>query len=173
MPPTSSPAQPGNVSQPSSRFSSVNIFKRNYEKYDGVPLVNIYLLNLLFTLMFLFLSYSSWAHIFQHTGPWDSANSAAWFMWGSCSVISFIGIRRPLKMLPIVLFEIVYKTAWLIVVALPLYQRHELAASPNAGMANVFILVILPIVAMPWRYFFRTFIVDKQVADAKFIAVKQ
>src|SRR5580704_18794279 len=120
MQPTHSPAPLADSLPQSPRFSLFNIFKRDYERYDGVPPINIYLLKLLFTLMFLFLSYDSWAHIFRHTGPWDPANSAAWFMWGSCAVIAVIGIRRPLKMLPIVLFEIIYKTAWLIIVALPL-----------------------------------------------------
>ena len=164
MQPPISATQSGDIIQRSSRFSLFNIFKRNYEHYDGVPPINIYLLKLLFTLMFFFLTYDSWSHIFHHTGHWDPANSAAWFMWGSCSVIAVIGIRRPLKMLPIVLFEIVYKTAWLIVVAYPLYQRNELAGTPTEGMAHNFMLVILPIVAMPWRYFFRTYIVDKRAA---------
>jgi len=148
--------------QHSSRFSVFNIFKRDYERYEGVPPINIYLLKLLFTLMFIFLTYDSWTHILHHTGPWDPANSAAWFMWGSCSFIAFIGIRRPLKMLPIVLFEILYKVAWLIVVAYPLYQRNELTGTPAETMADNFMLVILPIVAMPWRYFFRTYIMDKR-----------
>jgi len=161
MQPTESPVQSNDSTQPSSRFSLCSIFKRDYERYEGVPPINIYLLKLLFTLMFLFLTYDSWTHIIHHTGPWDPANSAAWFMWGSCSVISIIGIRRPLRMLPIVLFEIVYKTAWLIIVALPLYQRNELAGTPSGSMADNFMLVILPIVAMPWRYFFRKYIVDK------------
>jgi hypothetical protein len=150
--------------KPSSRFSLFNIFKRDYERYEGVPPINIYLLKLLFTLMFLFLTYDSWAHILHHTGPWDPANSAAWFMWGSCGVIAVIGILRPLKMLPIVLFEIIYKIAWLIMVAWPFYQRNELTGTPAEGMAHNFMLVILPIVAMPWRYFFRMYIVDKRAA---------
>ena len=83
---------------------------------------------------------------------------------GLCAFIAVIGIRRPLRMLPIVLFEIVYKTAWLIVIAYPLYQRNELTGTPAEGMADNFMLVILPIVAMPWRYFFRTYIVDKRAA---------
>ncbi len=159
-----SPALSGDRIQLSSRFSLFNIFKRDYERYDGVPPINIDLLRLVFTLMFLFLTYDSWAHIIHHTGPWDPANSAAWFMWASCAFIAVIGIRRPLKMLPIVLFEIIYKTAWLIVVAYPLYQRNELTGTPTEVMADNFMLVILPIVAMPWRYFFRTYIVDKRAA---------
>ncbi|HZY38068.1 MAG TPA: hypothetical protein VFE53_15540 [Mucilaginibacter sp.] len=164
MQPTNSPAPSADGIQPSARFSLLNIFKRDYERYDGVPPINIYLLRLLYTLMFLFLSYDSWTHIIRHTGPWDPANSAAWFMWASCAFIAVIGIRRPLKMLPIVLFEIIYKTGWLIFIALPLYQRNELTGTPAESMTNNFMLVILPIVAMPWRYFFRKYIVDKRAA---------
>jgi hypothetical protein len=88
-------------------------FKRDFDHYAGVSRINIYLLRLLFTLMFLFVSYESWKYILNHTGPWNSVQAAAWCMWGAYSAISCLGIIRPLKMLPIVLFEIVYKLAWL------------------------------------------------------------
>lgn len=159
--------QPQNLSPQSdeqgqrSRFHLLDLFKRDAKHYDGVPRINIYLLRLLYTLMFFFLTYDSWNHIFNHEGPWNNANAAAWCMWGSYSVISFIGMLYPLKMLPIVLFEIVYKTAWLFVVAYPLWIKNELIGSPAEGMANVFIWVVFPIVAMPWRYFFRTYILGK------------
>ena len=138
----------------------------NYERYEGVPPLYIYLLRPLYTLMFLFLSYDSWAHIIHHTGSWDPANSAAWFMWASCAGIAFIGILRPLKMLPIVLFGIVYKTAWLVVVAYPLYHRNELTGMPAEGVPDYFMLVILPTVAMRWRYFFRTYILGEPAPEA-------
>jgi len=79
-------------------------------------------------------------------------------------VISFIGIIRPLKMLPIVLFVIVYKLAWLRVVAYPLWLKGELAGSPAEGMTRIFLGVVLPIVAMPWRYFFRIYLLGRQSA---------
>lgn len=161
---TSIPLSPKAETPHTSRFHPFTIFKRDYERYEGVPRINIYLLRLLFTLMFFFLSYDAWSHIFNHKGPWDNANAAAWCMWGSYAIISFIGIIRPLKMLPIVLFEIVYKLAWLAIVAYPLWAKNELAGSPAEGMARVFIWVILPIVAMPWRYFFRTHLLGKHTA---------
>jgi hypothetical protein len=163
MQPFDSSSETDNVHR-SPRFSVFNIFKRDYAHYEGVPPINIYLLRLLFTLMFLFLTYESWKHILNHTGPWENGNAAAWCMWGSYSAISFIGIIRPLKMLPIVLFEIVYKTAWLFVVAYPLWVKNELIGSPAEGMARVFIWVVFPIVAMPWRYFFRTHLLGKKTA---------
>ena len=148
----------------SSRFRIVNVFRRDYEHYEGVPRLNIYLLRLLFTLMFLFVTYGSWNYILNHTGPWNSVNAAAWCMWGAYSLISFIGILRPLKMLPIVLFEIIYKIAWLIIVAYPLWVSNELIGSSAEGMTRDFMWVIFPILAMPWRYFFRTYLLGKRTA---------
>lgn len=164
MQPHNLPTQAEENDQRPSRYSVLNVFRRDYEHYDGVPRINIYLLRLLFTLMFLFLTYDSWSHILNHTGPWDNANAAAWCMWGSYSIISFIGILRPLKMLPIVLFEIVYKIAWLVIVAYPLWVKNELIGSPAEGTTRVFVWVVFPIVAMPWRYFFRTYILGKRTA---------
>ncbi len=148
----------------SPRFRVFSIFRRDYEKYEGVPRINIYLLRLLFTLMFLFVTYDSWSYILTHTGSWKNVEAAAWCMWGSYSIISFIGILRPLKMLPIVLFEIIYKITWLIIVSYPLWVKNELIGSPAEGMTRVFIWVIFPIVAMPWRYFFRTHLLGNRTA---------
>lgn len=146
---------------PKTRFPFLRFswwFDRKPDYYEGVPRINIYLLKLLFTLMFVFLTYEAWSHILSHEGPWNNANAAAWCMWGSYSAIAFIGIRYPLKMLPIVLFEIVYKTAWLFIVAYPLWRQGALAGTAAGKMANVFIWVFFPIVAMPWKYLFKNYI---------------
>ena len=63
-----------------------------------------------------------------------------------------------------VLFEIVYKTTWLVIVAYPLWMKNELIGSPAEGMTHVFVWVVFSIVAMPWRYFFRTHILGKRTA---------
>jgi len=156
--------QSATVIQTSSRFSLLKLFKRDDDRYEGVPPINIYLLRLLYTLMFLFLSYDAWTHVLNHKGNWAVTDATAWCVWLGYGAISWIGIIKPLKMLPIVLLEIVYKTAWLFIVAYPLWTKNELAGSPVEGTTNVFLLVILPIVAMPWPYFFRTYIWTKKLS---------
>jgi hypothetical protein len=142
----------------------MNIFKRDFENYEGVPRINIYAMRLLFTLMFLFLSYDSWTHILNHKGNWGVTDAVAWCVWLAYGAVSWIGIIRPLKMLPIILLEIIYKTVWLLVVSYPLWKKNELAGSPAYYTTTVFIFVILPIIFMPWRYFFRTYILGKETA---------
>ncbi len=135
-----------------------SLFKKNFSRYEGVSNFNIYLLRLLFILVVLYVTPGTWSHIFNHQGTWDATNASAWCMWASYSLISVIGIIRPLKMLPIVFFEIIYKITWLVAVAYPLWRTGELTGSTVEGMANDYLWVLLPIIAMPWKYFIKKYI---------------
>jgi hypothetical protein len=138
------------------------VFKPDYERYEGVRPINIYLLRLLFVLVFLFVGYDSWTSILKHVGPWDHVRAAALCMWAAYSVLSLIGIFYPLKMIPLVMFEILYKIIWLIIVAYPLWAANRLAGSPAEEMTYAFLWVVLPIVAMPWKYAFDTYILNRK-----------
>ena len=140
------------------KSSIINLFKRDHINYDGVPRINIYIMRLFFLLMFVFVGFDSWSSIITHQGPWQSVSAVALCMWAAYSTMSILGVFHTLKMLPVMLFMIFYKSLWLIVVALPLWVSDQLAGSEAEGMANVFIWVIIPIVGMPWRYALRTFV---------------
>ena len=135
-----------------------NIFGPDYERYEGVYKINIYLLRLLFILMFLFLGKDAWTHILNFKGSWSPAEAVAWCVWASYSVLSVIGIIQPLKMLPLVLLEILYKVLWLILVAYPLWSTNQLIGSPAEKMTYTFLWVALPIIAMPWKYAFENYV---------------
>ena len=132
------------------------IFKPDYERYEGVRPINIYLLRLLFLLVVVFVGSDSWSGILKYQGQWDHVKAAAMCMWAAYSVLAICGLINPLKWLPIVMFEIFYKIIWLVIVAYPLWSTNLLAGSPADGMTHAFLWVILPIVAMPWAYAFRT-----------------
>jgi hypothetical protein len=79
-------------------------------------------------------------------------------VWASYSLLAIPGIFYPLRMLPLVLLEIFYKLIWLVVVAYPLWSDGKLAESPAEEMTYAFLWVLLPIVAMPWKYAFNTYV---------------
>ena len=134
------------------------LFSRDYERHEGVRPANIYLLRLVFFLMFVFVGSDSWTSIINHVGPWDHVRAAALCMWAAYSTMAVLGLMHPLRMLPIMLFTIFYKSLWLIVVAYPLWRTGALAGSPAEGMTYVFLWVPLAIVAVPWTYAFRTYV---------------
>ena len=138
------------------------VFRSNTERYEGVRPVQIYALRTLFLLMFLFVGFDSWSALLQHQGAWDPMRSAALCMFASYSLLSILGVFKPLKMLPIMVFMVVYKTIWLLFVAYPLWAAGQLAGSPVERMARIFMWVPLAIVAVPWKY-----VLDKYVLNRK------
>lgn len=135
-----------------------NLFSRNFERYDGVYPINIYLLRLIFLLTFLFVGSDSWKYIITYEGSWDNLSAVAFCVWAAYSTLSFLGLLHPLKMLPLILFQILYKSLWLMVVAYPLWSENQLAGSPAEEMTNVFLWVLLPIVAVPWKYVVKNYV---------------
>lgn len=73
-------------------------------------------------------------------------------LWLGIAVLSALGLRWPLKFVPVLLLQLVYKGTWLLVVALPAF----LANKPFPGYMALFFMVwllFLPI-AIPWRRLF-------------------
>ena len=67
------------------------------------------------------------------------------------SVLSFLGLRYPIKLLPILLFEIGWKFIWVSVVVLPLWISGEL----DQATAEIFyscLVVLIVVAVVPWRY---------------------
>ena len=133
-------------------------FKPDYERYEGVRPIQILLLRIGYALVFGFVGYRSWIGILNHQGDWEPYMAAAVAMWASSSTLSLIGIFRPLRMLPLVLFEIGYKSIWLIAVAWPLWSANRLAGTAAEEMTYAFLPVIGPILMVPWGYVFRTYV---------------
>jgi hypothetical protein len=132
------------------------------DRYEGVRPIHIYLLRLVFVLMFFVLGATTWSQILTHEGPWNPTSAIAWCVWTAFATLAGLGIIRPLKMLPILLLEIFYKVLWLFVVAYPLWSTGKLKGSPAEATTSAFLWVILPIVAVPWGYVFRTYVYKRQ-----------
>lgn len=133
------------------------LFKPDYQHWQGVPQINIYLLRFLYTLMFVFLGKDVWTYIFTHSGSWEPQDAMTWSVWASFSLLALLGILHPLKMLPMLLLEISYKLVWLWIVAYPLWVSNTLSGSSAEGMTRVFLPVLLPILFVPWKYVFKTY----------------
>ena len=133
------------------------LFARDFTNYEGVRPIEIYLLRLIFALTFVFIGSFSWTTIATYEGEWKPVNAVAFSVWAAYSALSLLGILKPLKMLPIIALQMFYKIIWLVIVAYPLWTTGKLIGSDAEQMTKDFMWVILPIVAMPWRYFFGSF----------------
>jgi hypothetical protein len=73
-------------------------------------------------------------------------------LWGAIFLLSILGLFLPRQMSLVLLFQLIYKSLWLLFVALPALTNHQ--PYPK-GMALVFVVwvVMLPFV-IPWRELF-------------------
>ena len=140
-------------------MSIAAIFRPDHVRYEGVRPINIYVLRLFYFLIAIFLSFDAWSVILTHEGPWENhVRAVAFCMWATYGALSALGIIHPLKMLPIMMFTIGYKTLWLIIVAYPLWRDNALIGSPAEAMARIFLWTPLLVIAVPWGYVFRTYV---------------
>ncbi|MBC3935813.1 hypothetical protein H8K47_10620 [Undibacterium sp. CY7W] len=137
-----------------------SMFQRDYDRYDGIRRINIYLMRLVYILMLCFLGKDSWSHILAHQGAWEAADGMAWSVWAAFSSLALLGFLHPVKMIPLLLFEVFYKVLWLSIVAYPLWKSNTLVGSAVEGMTDAFLWVILPIVVLPWAYIFKSYILN-------------
>lgn len=144
-------------------FSLKKIFHYS-NNYKEVRNINIYVLRVLFILMFFVLGKQVWSYIFGHSGPWSSDNAVAYSVFAGFSFLALLGIINPIKMIPLLLLEIFYKVLWLILVAYPLWANGQLAGSPVEARVFSFSLVVIPIIAMPWGYVYKTYIANLKKA---------
>lgn len=77
------------------------------------------------------------------------------------SIMALLGIRYPLKMLPILLLELLWKSIWLMVFALPMYLNYELDQYAREVVFACGVGVVLTPLVIPWRYVINHYIVAK------------
>lgn len=133
-------------------------------KYDGIRPINIFLMRAIYVLMFFVLGKDVWGYILGHSQSWNENEAVAWSVWAAFSTLALLGIFRTVQMIPILLLEIFYKLLWLILVAYPLWQTDQFTGSGVEETTIAFMLVVLPIIAVPWGYVFNRYILGRQYA---------
>ena len=82
---------------------------------------------------------------------------------GALWALAFVGLRYPLQMLPLLMFEFVWKAIWLVVYGLPQWSSSQLPPTFAEDFQNIALGVILMPLVIPWGYVYRHYV--KQPAN--------
>lgn len=119
---------------------------------DAVPLWRLYLLRAGYLVIAVGQGAHEWPRLLHPSPTWDLWQSVDICLLGALAAASLLGLRYPLKMLPLLFFELLWKIFWTLSVALPLWLGHELEGDLAANVAAIVpALVIVPLL-IPWRY---------------------
>jgi hypothetical protein len=115
---------------------------------NEISTFRLYLMRLLYLLNFVLLGLDVWPAIISHKGAWDPLHGVAFSFWAALSALSGLGLRYPLRMLPLLLLQLFYKAVWLLAVALPMWS-----AVRSTDLAHAMAIgVIVDLVCIPWPY---------------------
>ena len=116
-----------------------------------VSLFRLYALRAGYLLIAVGLASTVWPLLLNHSPAWPLMNSVVCSLLGGLSVLAAVGIRYPLQMLPVLLFELLWKSIWLTTVALPLWSANAIDARTMETVRDCVPVVVL-IALIPWRY---------------------
>ncbi len=118
----------------------------------------LYLLRATYLLIAVGLGSDVWPALVGHPLSWTLWHGVGVSLLVAVTLLAALGVRYPVRMLPLLLFELVWKTVWLVAIALPLWTAGQI----DAGTAETILacglgLVIFPLV-IPWPYVLAEFV---------------
>ena len=122
-----------------------------------VSTARLYALRGAYLLIVVGLGATIWPLLLDPARVPDHMRGVVWAILAAVSLLALLGIRYPLKMLPLLFFELAWKALWLLLVALPLWRSGRLdpatAETVTECLAGVIILAVIP-----WRYVVRHYL---------------
>lgn len=92
-----------------------------------------------------------WPGVLQRAPQWELMEGVVQCMLVSFSLLCLVGLRYPLQMLPVLLWELGWKVLWLLVVAIPQWSSDTMDERTWGVAASVLLVVLVPL-AIPWDY---------------------
>lgn len=117
-------------------------------------------LNLLragYLLLIIGLGLTLWPSILDPTTRWESSRGVVVMMLAGMSLLALIGLRHPLRMLPLLFWDLAWKAVWLLRVALPAWADDRLDAAMIGIMTDCLVAIVL-IAVIPWDYVFQVYL---------------
>ncbi len=118
---------------------------------DGVSLIRLYLLRSLYLVWAIGLAVKVWPRFLPVDLSLPVMNTVVNSVLAGLSLVALLGVLSPLRMLPLMLFEVAWKVIWLITVGLPLWHAGPLDAQTAEVFKAIATVVVFPFV-IPWRY---------------------
>jgi len=123
-----------------------------------VSTFRLYLLRATYLMMVVGLGLAIWPGIVRHPVDIPLMKSVVRALLGTVGLLAVIGLRYPLQMLPLLLFELAWKTIWLLAFALPLWNAGRMDPVTMESVKECLLgIVIFPLV-IPWGYVFAHYV---------------
>ena len=119
----------------------------------------VHCIRLLFLLMAGVMGSFVWYRLLFESADLPAQHSLGRSMLAALALLSLLGVRYPIQMMPLMIYEVAWKTIWLVLIAF----RAWLAGKWTPDIEGLFhdcIGIVLAYIFMPWRYVWARYVMQ-------------
>lgn len=75
-------------------------------------------------------------------------------VWLAMGIVAIFGLRDPLKFVPLLLVQLIYKSVWVASIAIPMWMAGTFATKDMVTAALFGLVIVGDLIAIPFRYLF-------------------
>jgi hypothetical protein len=127
---------------------------------EALPLWRLHAIRVGYAVMGFGLAVVKWPLVINYDQSTPLFEGVVTVLLTAMSLLAFLGLRYPVRLLPILIFECLWKVIWLGVVALPAVA----AGHVDQAMSQVIVscsLVVIILAVVPWRYVGQRYVTAK------------
>jgi hypothetical protein len=136
---------------------SQDIQQKGATRLNEVSIFRLYLLRSVYLIIFLGLIIKVWPSIINPNTSWELKDGVVACMLAAFSALCLLGLRYPLQMIPMLLWEMLWKSIWMLKVALPLWSTGQIDDATMTVAMNCLVVIIVPL-GIPWRYLIANYV---------------
>ena len=125
---------------------------------SDVSTFRLYALRAMYAFTAVGLALARWPAIVNPPPGISHAGTVVAMFLGALSLLAVLGIRYPLKMLPLLFFELLWKAMWVVAWGIPLWSTQQLAPDSEQTLISNLVGVVLVPLAIPWGYVFAQYV---------------
>jgi hypothetical protein len=128
-------------------------------QFPAVATWQINAMRIMFLLMAVVMGSVVWEQMLFKSADWHWGLGVAKSMLAALALMSLLGVRYPLQMLPLMMYEVAWKTVWMLFIALRAWLNDKWTVSIESMFFDSIGVVIVYII-VPWRYVWARYIVQ-------------
>jgi hypothetical protein len=124
-----------------------------------VSLLRLYTLRICYLILAIGLGLVIWPTVIHHSPEQAIARGIQLSLFAGLGLTAVLGLRYPVQMIPLLLFELTWKAVYLLAFALPLWLAHQVTPSAAEDIHSVLVVFIF-VPLIPWGYVLRHYVLQ-------------
>ena len=120
-----------------------------------VSIARLYVLRATYLLLVVGLAMLIGPQLISHA---PTARGVIPSLLGAVGLLALIGLKYPLQMLPLLMFELAWKALWLLAFGIPQWSAGQMPPTLAEDFFNIAFGVILMPIVIPWGYVWRHYV---------------